>query len=224
MAVVVNLFSIFDPSGRGVLVGWMTLGLIVVVLPSSLCLTPYGGLALAQSLLHRLKAELNALLGPGERAHFSTLMLSLFSFVLILNFNGLIPYVFTPTSHLVLPICLAVVLWLSSYRFGWAINTEVSLAHLVPVGTPAALMPFIVLIETVRALIRPLTLSVRLMANMVAGHLLLRLAGGRVDGFISFLPLFISQTALIGLEIAVAGIQAYVFIVLVSLYAKEVFV
>lgn len=85
-------------------------------------------------------------------------------------------------------------------------------------------MPFIVLIETVRALIRPLTLSVRLMANIVAGHLLLRLAGGRVGSFISFLPLFISQTALIGLELAVAGIQAYVFIVLVSLYAKEVFV
>jgi F0F1-type ATP synthase membrane subunit a len=62
------------------------------------------------------------------------------------------------------------------------------------------------------------------MANIVAGHLLLRLAGGRVGSFISFLPLFISQTALIGLELAVAGIQAYVFIVLVSLYAKEVFV
>jgi F-type H+-transporting ATPase subunit a len=83
-------------------------------------------------------------------------------------------------------------------------------------------MPVIVLIETVRALIRPITLSVRLMANMVAGHLLLTLVGGAVSGWISIIPVLLSQTILIGLELAVALIQAYVFSVLVLLYAKEV--
>jgi F0F1-type ATP synthase membrane subunit a len=81
----------------------------MLALPASAHLTPFRGLVLVQSLLYSLKTELNALLGPGERSHFSTLMLTLFSFVFILNFNGLIPYVFTPTSHLVLPVCLAVV-------------------------------------------------------------------------------------------------------------------
>lgn len=83
-------------------------------------------------------------------------------------------------------------------------------------------MPFIVVIETIRALIRPLTLSIRLIANIVAGHLLLSLTGGGVTRVLSFFPSFVSQTALVVLELAVAGIQAYVFIVLVVLYAKEV--
>lgn len=92
----------------------------------------------------------------------------------------------------------------------------------MPKGSPFILIPFIVLIETVRALIRPLTLSVRLMANIVAGHLLLRLVGGGFEGLTSFLPLFISQAVLVVLELAVAVIQGYVFIVLITLYAKEV--
>lgn len=85
-------------------------------------------------------------------------------------------------------------------------------------------MPLIVVIETIRAVIRPITLSIRLMANMVAGHLLLRLAGGGIRRVVVLIPLFVGQTALVVLELAVAAIQSYVFIVLVVLYAKEVFV
>jgi F-type H+-transporting ATPase subunit a len=98
------------------------------------------------------------------------------------------------------------------------------LAHLVPRGTPVVLIPFIVLIESIRILIRPITLAIRLMANIVAGHLLLSLAGGGLNSLIRFLPLLISQTALTILELAVACIQGYVFIVLVALYSKESYV
>jgi len=93
--------------------------------------------------------------------------------------------------------------------------------HLVPLGTPLFLIPLIVIIETIRILIRPITLAVRLMANMVAGHLLLRLVGGGFSKILMFFPIFFSQTALFFLEIAVAVIQAYVFLVLVTLYLKE---
>ena len=99
-------------------------------------------------------------------------------------------------------------------------------AHLVPNGTPGALMPFIVLIETVRNIIRPITLAVRLAANIIAGHLLLTLLGN-TGPFLSFSLsvlslLIIAQILLLILESAVAVIQSYVFAVLRTLYAGEV--
>lgn len=98
------------------------------------------------------------------------------------------------------------------------------LAHLVPLGTPALLIPLIVIIETVRNLIRPLTLSVRLAANIVAGHLLLTLLGrqGPNLSFTLFLPLLTGLLLLGTLECAVAIIQSYVFRVLSALYVNEV--
>lgn len=97
------------------------------------------------------------------------------------------------------------------------------MAHLVPVGTPGALMPVIVLIETVRSIIRPGTLAVRLAANMVAGHLLLVLLGsqGANLGGLILVGLMVGLVALLTLECAVACIQAYVFTILRSLYINE---
>ena len=85
-------------------------------------------------------------------------------------------------------------------------------------------MPFIVIIERIRAIIRPLTLSIRLMANIVAGHLLLSLSGGAITRILRFIPLFSAQLILTLLELAVACIQGYVFIILIALYLKEVFI
>ena len=97
-------------------------------------------------------------------------------------------------------------------------------AHLVPLGTPIVLIPFIVLIETVRNIIRPITLSVRLAANLTAGHLLLILLGERIVGATPLIILGVTaaQLALITLEGAVAVIQSYVFATLTTLYAREV--
>ena len=97
------------------------------------------------------------------------------------------------------------------------------LAHLVPLGTPSFLIPVIVIIETVRNIIRPITLSIRLAANIVAGHLLLTLLGSqgpRVSGVILII-LIISLILLLILEVAVACIQSYVFTILSSLYLNE---
>jgi len=97
-------------------------------------------------------------------------------------------------------------------------------AHLVPQGTPAALMPFMVLIETIRNVIRPGTLAVRLAANMIAGHLLLTLIGRTGPSLSSTLAVILvfRQVLLLILEAAVAVIQSYVFAVLSTLYASEV--
>jgi len=96
-------------------------------------------------------------------------------------------------------------------------------AHLVPRGTPVALIPVIVIIETVRNVIRPGTLSIRLAANMVAGHLLLTLLGsqGPTAGGLIILGLIVRLILLLCLELAVACIQAYVFTILRSLYLNE---
>jgi F-type H+-transporting ATPase subunit a len=94
----------------------------------------------------------------------------------------------------------------------------------VPNGTPGALMPFMVIIETIRNIIRPLTLSIRLIANMVAGHLLITLLGSQTALSANFIlaRLIIIQILLLTLETAVTVIQAYVFAVLSTLYSREV--
>lgn len=95
--------------------------------------------------------------------------------------------------------------------------------HLVPLRTPLILIPFIVLIESIRNIIRPLTLSVRLIANMVAGHILISLLSNVLDrSLFLFFPLSIVLNILILLEISVCLIQAYVFVILISLYMNEI--
>jgi F-type H+-transporting ATPase subunit a len=97
-------------------------------------------------------------------------------------------------------------------------------AHLVPQRTPGVLIPFMVLIESVRNIIRPMTLAIRLSANIIAGHLLMTLLGNQLaQAAPSALPLVILvQLALVSLEIAVSMIQAYVFCVLITLYIGEI--
>ena len=104
------------------------------------------------------------------------------------------------------------------------LNTESSLAHFVPLSTPAALIPFIVLIEIISRVIRPFTLSIRLAANIIAGHLLLRLLRERITsrGLILLIIALASLLALIVLELAVRVIQGYVFSLLSTLYLNEV--
>lgn len=97
-------------------------------------------------------------------------------------------------------------------------------AHLVPQSTPGLLIPFIVLIESIRNVIRPITLSVRLIANIVAGHLLITLLGNQtaLASNIILISLIITQILLLTLETAVSIIQSYVFAVLSTLYSREI--
>jgi F-type H+-transporting ATPase subunit a len=108
--------------------------------------------------------------------------------------------------------------------YGWINHTQHIFAHLVPQGTPPVLIPFIVCIETIRNLIRPGTLAVRLAANIIAGHLLITLLGntGSSISYYILSILLIVQIALLILESAVSIIQSYVFAVLRTLYSREV--
>ena len=168
-------------------------------------------------------SELRAVFGPVILPGTLSLFLTFFFFILLVNFIGLVPRVFTGTSHLSITLSFRLPLWLGYTTWSLLFQFNDVICHLVPIGTPTPLMPIIVLIERVRNVIRPGTLAVRLAANMVAGHLLLVLLGGqgpRLSGG-ALLGLMVGLVLLVVLECAVACIQAYVFTILRSLYLAE---
>nr|YP_010891568.1 ATP synthase F0 subunit 6 [Sarcophaga argyrostoma]WJL93933.1 ATP synthase F0 subunit 6 [Sarcophaga argyrostoma] len=224
--MMTNLFSVFDPSSSifNLSLNWLSTFLGILMIPSAYWLMPSRYHIFWNNILLTLHKEFKTLLGPMGTNGSTFLFVSLFSMILFNNFMGLFPYIFTSTSHLTLTLTLALPLWLSFMLFGWINNTQHMFAHLVPQGTPAVLMPFMVCIETISNIIRPGTLAVRLTANMIAGHLLLTLLGNTGPSMSTILlsVLIITQIALLVLESAVAMIQSYVFAVLSTLYSSEV--
>lgn len=139
---------------------------------------------------------------------------------------GLLPYTFTPTTQLSLNLGLAVPLWLATVLIGLRNQPKSAIAHLLPEGTPVPLIPILIIIETISLFIRPLALGVRLTANLTAGHLLIQLIATAAFVLLSVIPVVAALTAtvlflLTILEVAVAIIQAYVFVLLLSLYLQE---
>nr|YP_009560903.1 ATP synthase F0 subunit 6 [Hydrotaea chalcogaster]QAB45336.1 ATP synthase F0 subunit 6 [Hydrotaea chalcogaster] len=224
--MMTNLFSVFDPSSSifNLSLNWLSTFLGILMIPSMYWLMPSRYNIFWNNILATLHKEFKTLLGPMAMNGSTFIFVSLFSMILFNNFMGLFPYIFTSTSHLTLTLTLALPLWLCFMLFGWINNTQHMFAHLVPQGTPAILMPFMVCIETISNVIRPGTLAVRLTANMIAGHLLLTLLGNTGPSLSTILLglLLIVQIALLVLESAVAMIQSYVFAVLSTLYSSEV--
>lgn len=219
-----NLFSVFDPKSLfNLSFNWLS-ALVVLILPTSLWVVNNKVLNLISSIVNFVLIEFKSIM-PSWTAPGSLLApISLFLAIVINNFIGLFPYIFTSSSHLVFTVSLALPLWLGHMIFGWLNATNDMLAHLVPLGTPAALIIFMVLIELIRNIIRPLTLSVRLAANIIAGHLLLNLLGRQAPSspYGPFVGLIVAIVLLGILELGVALIQAYVFSVLRTLYFNEV--
>jgi len=223
--MITNLFSVFDPSAIfNLSLNWLRTFLGLLMIPSIYWLIPSRYNVFWNTILLTLHKEFKTLLGPTSKNGSTFIFISLFSLILFNNFIGLFPYIFTSTSHLTLTLSLALPLWLSFILYGWINHTQHIFAHLVPQGTPAVLIPFMVCIETIRNVIRPGTLAVRLTANIIAGHLLLTLLGntGPSISYILVTFLLIGQIALLVLESAVAIIQSYVFAVLRTLYSREV--
>lgn len=157
---------------------------------------------------------------------WSLLLASLITFLVSVNLLGLLPYTFTPTTQLSLNLGLAIPIWLATVLTGLRNQPTMSAGHLLPEGTPILLIPVLILIETISLFIRPLALGVRLTANLTAGHLLIQLISTATLMLISLSPITATMgiTALfllVILEIAVAIIQAYVFVLLLSLYLQE---
>jgi len=148
---------------------------------------------------------------------------SLFMFVLFCNMLGMLPYSFTVTSHIIVTFALAAVIFIGVTIVGFVYHGVGYLKLFIPSGVPLFLLPLIVIIEIISYLSRPVSLSVRLFANMMAGHTMLKVFGGFVIslGIIGgWLPLSFT-VALIGLEVLIAFLQAYVFAILTCIYLND---
>ena len=154
---------------------------------------------------------------------FFPFIFTLFMFVLFCNMVGMLPYSFTVTSHIIVTFALAAIVFIGVTIIGFIKHGIKYLELFVPKGVPFVLLPLIVIIEIISYLSRPVSLSVRLFANMMAGHTMLKVFGGFVIslGLLGgWLPLSFS-VALIGLEILVAFLQAYVFAILTCIYLND---
>nr|UDF87377.1 ATP synthase F0 subunit 6 [Pristis zijsron] len=157
---------------------------------------------------------------------WAMILMTLMLFLITMNLLGLLPYTFTPTTQLSLNMALALPLWITTVLIGVLNQPTIALGHLLPEGTPTPLVPILIIIETISLFIRPLALGVRLTANLTAGHLLMQLIATAAFMLITIMPTVAFLTSLILflltiLEVAVAMIQAYVFVLLLSLYLQE---
>nr|YP_009231707.1 ATP synthase F0 subunit 6 [Moloha majora]ALZ50225.1 ATPase 6 [Moloha majora] len=222
--MMTNLFSIFEPSSSfNFPLNWTSTLLGLIFLPFLYWASPSRWSLLWSKLIMILHTEFKALLLPSHKGT-TVIFISLFSLIVFNNFLGLLPYVFTSSSHLVMTLSLSLPLWFTMMIYGWLNHSKHMFAHLVPQGTPPALMPFMVLIETISNIIRPGTLAVRLAANMIAGHLLLTLLSSTAPslGMSLLYILILSTILLLMLESAVAIIQSYVFAVLSLFYTSKI--
>nr|YP_010535549.1 ATP synthase F0 subunit 6 [Ornithodoros furcosus]UYB78318.1 ATP synthase F0 subunit 6 [Ornithodoros furcosus]UYB78331.1 ATP synthase F0 subunit 6 [Ornithodoros furcosus] len=220
--MMTNLFTIFDPSTSNLSsLNWISTGTVILFMPSLYWLIPSRLHFLILNISFLLTKEMSNLFSTSKKK-FIFIFIMLFWFIFANNFLGLFPYIFTATSHINLTSFMALPLWTTFMLYGWINQTNRMFVHLVPIGTPMALSIFMVLIETVSNLIRPLTLAVRLTANMISGHLLLCLLSNIMQDFPSInLIVLPTMMILLTLEMAVATIQSYVFITLTSLYLNE---
>ena len=165
---------------------------------------------------------INDTAGSKGKPYFS-FVFTLFVFILFCNMIGMLPYSFTVTSHIIVTFVLAAIIFVGVTIIGFIKHGIGYLRLFVPSGVPLILLPLIVIIEIISYLSRPVSLSVRLFANMMAGHTMLKVFGGFVIslGIVGgWLPLSFS-VALTGLEILVAFLQAYVFAILTCIYLND---
>nr|YP_010887276.1 ATP synthase F0 subunit 6 [Hapalogenys kishinouyei]WJJ44382.1 ATP synthase F0 subunit 6 [Hapalogenys kishinouyei] len=225
--MALNFFDQFmSPSFLGV-----PLMALALTLPWILFPTPTArwlnnrSLTLQNWALNRFSSQLLLPVNPGGHK-WALLYASLIVYLVSINMLGLLPYTFTPTTQLSHNLGLAVPLWLATVLIGLRNQPTHALGHLLPEGTPTALIPVLIIIETISLFIRPLALGVRLTANLTAGHLLIQLIGTASFVLLPLMPTVgLLTTALLFLltllEVAVAFIQAYVFVLLLSLYLQE---
>ena len=164
---------------------------------------------------------INDTAGSNARSYFPFIF-TLFMFVLFCNMVGMLPYSFTVTSHIIVTIGLALAVFLFVTILGFVKHGLKFFGFFVIPGLPIYMLPLLIPIEVISYLSRPISLSVRLFANMLAGHTLLKVFAGFVSalGFFGILPL-VFIVALTGLEILIAFLQAYVFAILTCLYIND---
>ena len=187
-----------------------------------------GRWQLMAEMSHEFVANIIRSTAGSEGMKFFPLIFSLFMFVLFANLWGMIPYFFTVTSHIVITMALALLVFGTVIVYGFWRNGFKFLKLFVPTGVPMYILPLVTLIEVISFLSRPLSLSLRLFGNIMAGHIVLKVFGGMVVALLAAggwallaIGPFVMAVAITGLEFLVAALQAYVFAVLASMYLND---
>lgn len=178
--------------------------------------------SIAESIYEVVDNMTHDILHENARTYFP-FVLTLFVFILFANVLGMIPYSFTVTSHIIITLALALTVFVGATIIGFVRNGFGYLKLFVPSGVPVVLLPLVVVIEIVSYFIRPMSLSIRLFANMMAGHMMLKVMAGFVIMLgvtAGWLPLA-AMVGLMGLELLVAALQAYVFALLTCMYLSD---
>ena len=232
-----NLGTVLGPIGGSVNFSQSNLHMVIVA-GLILALMTYGMRAralvpgrlqsVAESAYEFVMGLVTEQIGP-EGRRFFPFVFTLFMFVLFGNMLGLFPYAFTFTSHIAVTLALALMVFVLITAVALTLHGRKFFGYFFPEGAPLWLAPIIVPVEIISYLSRPISLSIRLFANMVAGHVMLKvfaafvvmLGGlGAAGPFLSVLPLAIN-VALVGFEVLVAFLQAYVFAILTCIYLSD---
>nr|YP_010239399.1 ATP synthase F0 subunit 6 [Tutufa rubeta]QTF74731.1 ATP synthase F0 subunit 6 [Tutufa rubeta] len=228
--MLVDIFSSFDDNNQVfmslyILMWIFSLSTIIIFSSSYWIMTPRW-ISLIMIFKDTVSSQIFRSFGL-NMGGFINVITGLFLFLIVMNLSGLIPYVFSPTSHLAVSLSLGLPLWLSLIVSAVFFNPSSVVAGLLPMGAPAPLNPFLVIIETVSIMVRPITLSVRLTANMSAGHIVLTLIGNYLttsffmSSIFSMLMLLSIQVFYTIFEFGISLIQAYIFCLLITLYSDE---
>ena len=194
---------------------------LMVLATRRAALVPGRWQSVAEMLYEFVADMVDSNIGQDGRQFFPFIF-TLFTFILFANLLGMIPYSYTTTSQIIVTFALAAVVFILVTTIGIIRHGFHFLSLFVPHGVPKVLLLLLVPIELLSYFIRPFTLSIRLFANMLAGHTMLAIFGGFAAsiGILAFFPTAI-DVLLVGLEFLVAVLQAYVFAILTCLYLNE---
>nr|WRK21483.1 ATP synthase F0 subunit 6 [Nelidina sp. n.] len=216
--MMMNLFSMFDPSTGYLSLNWMSMMLIFLI-PSCFWKTPSKIMYMIMLVFNNLLKEI---MMNTKNLKSCLIFMTLFFYILTNNLFSLFPYIFSSSAQLVFSLSLSLTLWMSIMMYGWTMKTNKMFSHLIPVSTPTLLMPFMVLIESTSNIIRPWSLAIRLSANMIAGHILMSLLSNSMNNLLMMFMLMSLIMMFLMFETAVSFIQSYVFMTLTSLYYSEI--
>src|SRR4026208_942582 len=218
----------FDISvNKAVVMMWVVVSLaavFMVIAGSARKLVPGKLQSVAELMVDFIRSMILDTMGKGGMRFFP-LIATLFLFILFCNLLGLIPGSYTVTSQIIVTAVFSCVVYGISLIMGFLIHGIKFLGILIPPGTPGWLLPLMIPIELMSQLARPISLAVRLFANMTAGHVILGvLFGMAMSGglLIGWLP-FAFTVAIYGLEVGIAFIQAYIFTILTCVYIGDAF-
>jgi len=204
----------------------MVLAVAAVAIIMILAVRPRASIPGRWQILAELSYEFIARLvsdniGKDGKPYFSFIF-TIFMFVLFGNFLGMLPYSFTFTSHIAVTLSMALVIFVLVTIIAFFKHGIRFFSFFLPAGVPIFLAPLMIVIEVISYFTRPFSLSIRLFANMMAGHTLLKVVGGFVFplGILGFVPLA-GLVAITGLEFLIAFLQAYIFTILTCIYIND---